>query len=151
MFTGTFGVSVCLELSHDLNSEVVDWQMAIPTLSVDRLRRRRHARTQLGPLDVVDLLSVVPEEEEYGISFHYVVQRPNVRLELTLWPMDGDVAMSIYCATQTQPVIRLDLYGCPSARMVKDKRGQFIEFAAANPFFRCFDSQSPAIRVSLAS
>jgi hypothetical protein len=38
------------------------------------------------PLEFLELLGVLPEEEEYGVSYHYVLARNDSRLELTLGP-----------------------------------------------------------------
>jgi len=96
-------------------------------------------------LEFLEVLGVVPKEEEDGVSFHYVVVRTPLRLELTVWPMDSDVAISLYCAPQVEPVFNLNLVDCPGARVVNDKRGKFIEFAAAsNMFARRYDRSSPA-------
>lgn len=59
-----------------------------------------------------DLLGVAPDVEEYGVSFHYVVHRQELRLELRVWPMSGDVTVAVYCSTQLQPVINLSLLDC---------------------------------------
>ena len=87
------------------------------------------------PLDFLEALGVIPLEGEYGASFHYVVIRSPVRLELTVWPLNADVAVSLYCAPQVAPVLRLNLLDCPGARLVDDKRGKFIEFAGATNMF----------------
>lgn len=97
------------------------------------------------PLDFLDALGVIPEEEEYGASFHYVVVRAPIRLELTVWPLNADVAVSLYCLPQVEPVLNLTLLDCPGARLVNDKRGKFIEFAAgANMFAGRYDFTAPA-------
>lgn len=96
------------------------------------------------PVDFLDLLGVAPDVEEYGVSFHYVVHRQELRLELRVCPMSGDVTVVVYCSTQLQPVINLSLLDCPGARVVDDKRGRFIEFAAANLFTGRFDNTVPA-------
>lgn len=54
--------------------------------------------------------------------------------------MSGDVTVGVYCSTQLEPVINLSLLDCPGARVVDDKRGRFIEFAAANLFAGRFDN-----------
>jgi hypothetical protein len=54
--------------------------------------------------------------------------------------MSGDVTVGVYCSTQLEPVINLSLLDCPGARVVDDKRGRSIEFAAANLFAGCFDN-----------
>ena len=92
------------------------------------------------PVDFLDLLGVAPDVEEYGVSFHYVVHRQELRLEVRVWPMSGDVTVVVYCSTQLQPVINLSLLDCPGARVVDDKRGRFIEFAGANLFTSRFDN-----------
>lgn len=92
------------------------------------------------PVDFLDLLGVAPDVEEYGVSFHYVVHRQDLRLELGVWPMSGDVTVAVYCSAQLQPVINLSLLDCPGARVVDDKRGRFIEFAGATLFTGRFDN-----------
>jgi len=96
------------------------------------------------PLDFLELLGVIPEEEEYGTSYHYVLACSGLRLELTVWPLNADVALSLYASEQVTPIVNLRLLDCPGARVVQDKRGKFIEFAAANMFSGRYDYTAPA-------
>jgi hypothetical protein len=96
------------------------------------------------PVEFLEALGVVPEEEEHGTSYHYVVRRSDLRLELTVWPMSADVALSLFAASQPEPIASLRLLNCPGARVVSDKRGKFIEFVGANLFVGRYDRIAPA-------
>lgn len=96
------------------------------------------------PLEFMETLGVAPDEEEDGTSYHYVVMRADLRLELTVWPMSADVALSICSASQAEPLVKFNLLNCPGARIVSDKRSKFIEFAGANLFVGRYDPTAPA-------
>ncbi|MFG6489877.1 hypothetical protein ACG04R_24590 [Roseateles sp. BYS78W] len=96
------------------------------------------------PLEFLEALGVVPEEEEYGISYRYVVTRPGLRLELSIWPMDPDVRVRIYSEAQVEPIAKFDLLNCPGARVVRDKRGLGIEFAGGTMFGGRYDHTGAA-------
>lgn len=95
------------------------------------------------PLDFLDILGVAPVEADFGISYSYVVDQLPLTLSLKIWPLDGDVEVAIRCAGMRDPVIHLNLLSCPGARVIGDKRGKYIEFAAANLFSgRFHDAQA---------
>lgn len=94
------------------------------------------------PLDFLDVLGVAPEVADYETSHKYVISQPPVRLEITLWQYDGDVQLHLFVAPFEHPVVRYAMLGCPGARVVNDKRGQFLEFAAANTFTGRYDGYS---------
>ncbi len=94
------------------------------------------------PLDLLNILGVLPEVDEYETSHHYVVSQSPVRLEITLWQYDGDVRVSLFVAPFEHEVLKYSLMGCPGIRAVDDKRGQFLEFAAANAFTGRYDGYS---------
>ena len=96
------------------------------------------------PLEFLELLGVAPKEEEFGTLYEYTLERGQFRLELKVWPLDSDIELKFYCAGQSEPVLNLNLLGCPGARVVDDKRGRFIEFAGANMFVGRFDRTAPA-------
>ena len=100
---------------------------------------------QWDSLDFLELLGSAPKvDDEYGICSEYVVQRGDLRLMISIWPLDCEVQISVYMACQEEPLIHLRLLGTPGARVVNDKRGKFIEFAAANLFSGRFDFTVPA-------
>jgi hypothetical protein len=96
------------------------------------------------PLDFLDALGVVPIGEEYGISYGYSVDRKPLSLMLMIWPMAGDVELTISCEGVAEPVVRLNLLESPGARVVTAKDGKFIEFVAANLFTSRYDITRPA-------
>lgn len=91
------------------------------------------------PLDFLEALEVVPVEEEYGISYRYLVSRGPISLKLTIWPFDGDVELLLSCDEMAEPLVRLNLLECPGARVVRDRPGTFIEFSAAKSFGGRYD------------
>jgi hypothetical protein len=92
------------------------------------------------PLDFLEALEVVPAEEEYGISYRYLLTRAPISLDLTIWPLTGDVELLLACEGVKEPLVRLNLLESPGARVVKGKQGTFIEFAAAKLFEGRYDS-----------
>jgi hypothetical protein len=94
------------------------------------------------PVDFLDVLEVVPLEEEFGTSYLYKLKRNAMTIELHVYPLAGDVLLRIPHDLQAEPLINLRLLGCPAARVVQDKRGEFIEFAAANAFMGRFDERA---------
>lgn len=94
------------------------------------------------PLDFLSVLGVAPEVADYETSHKYVVSQPPVRLEITLWQYDGDVRLQLFVAPFEHEVLRYSMRECPGVRVVNDKRGQFLEFAAANTFTGRYDGYS---------
>lgn len=95
------------------------------------------------PLDFLDVLGVGPVEEDSAISYRYTLDQGPLHLTLTIWPMQGDVDLALRCHGVSEPVIHLNLLDCPGARIVDDKRGKHIEFAAANLFAGRYDNSRP--------
>ncbi len=96
------------------------------------------------PVDVLDILEVVPIEGEYGTSYVYQVDRHGIRLEFAVYPLEGDISVKIYCDQQSEPVINLQLLECQALRVVQDKRGQYIELAGPKAFSGRYDESSAA-------
>lgn len=94
------------------------------------------------PSEFLEALGVAPEVEQYETSHKYVVSQPPVTLEITLWQYDGDVQLHLFVSPLEEPVVRYSMLECPGARVVSDKRGQFIEFAASNTFTGRYDGYS---------
>jgi len=83
------------------------------------------------PLDFLEALEVAPVEEEYGVSYRYLLSRGPIRLDLAIWPMSGDVLLFLFCEGAAEPLVHLNLLESPGARVVRDHRGTSIEFSAA--------------------
>lgn len=91
------------------------------------------------PLDFLEAIEVVPIEEEDGISYRYLLSRDSISLDLMIWPLSGDIALSMVCEGVPDPIVFLNLSESPGARVVRDKRGTFIEFAAGKLFEGRYD------------
>lgn len=94
------------------------------------------------PVDLLTILGVAPVLGEYETFHRYVVEQGPIRLQLTVWQYDSDVEVLISAAPLPEPVVRYSLLGCPGIRAVNDKRGAFLEFAAANTFTGRYDGYS---------
>ena len=94
------------------------------------------------PLELIDTLGVSPDIEEYETSHLYIVSQPPIRLELMLWQYDGDVKIKLFVEPFESEVLDYTMTACPGVRAVNDKRGQFLEFAAANTFTGHYDGYS---------
>lgn len=94
------------------------------------------------PFELFNVLGVIPVEEESGISHRYTVEQGPVRLQLTIWQFNADVEVKLWAAPLPNPVICYSMLDCPGIRVVDDKRGRFIEFAATDTFTGRYDGDS---------
>ncbi|WP_277758100.1 hypothetical protein [Pseudomonas sp. A34-9] len=94
------------------------------------------------PFDLVAALGVIPVHDEYGTSHQYLVEQGSVSLELTIWQYDSDVEIQVREKSLPNPILKYTMLGCPGIRVVDDKRGKFVEFAASNTFTGRYDGYS---------
>ena len=74
------------------------------------------------PIDLLSMLGVLPTVEEDAVSHHNTLVRHPLRLELTLWQYDSDVALQLFVVALPEPVLHYTLQGCPGIRLIDDKR-----------------------------
>jgi hypothetical protein len=94
--------------------------------------------------DFIECLGVLPEVDEDEDGHAFKVERDGMRLELTVFRYAGDVYLSLYREGVETPVFFMRLIWCEGARYVRDKGGDFIEFAPAKSFGSRYDGRSPA-------
>ena len=94
------------------------------------------------PFDLISVLGVFPSLDEFETSHCYVIEQGTVRLKLTIWQYDSDVEIQVSEASLPNPIIKYTMLGCPGIRVVDDKRGKFLEFAASNTFTGRYDGYS---------
>ena len=70
------------------------------------------------PVDFLDALEAIPTEGEYGTYFIYELERQELRLKLSVHPLEGDVSIQFFLGQQAQPVMIFSLLSCPSARVI---------------------------------
>lgn len=92
--------------------------------------------------EFVECLGVVPEVDEYD-THTFKVERDGLRLELNVSQYDGDVFLHIFREGVETPVFMMRLIDCAGARYVREKRGDFLEFAPAKSFGGRYDGRSP--------
>jgi len=93
--------------------------------------------------EFVECLGVLPEVSEHDVSHTFRVERDGLRLELNVSQYDGDVFLHIFREGIETPVFALRLIDCAGARYVKEKHGDFLEFAPAKSFGSRYDGRSP--------
>jgi hypothetical protein len=94
------------------------------------------------PVDLLGLLGVLPVVEEYETSHQYLIEQGPIKLQLTIWQYDSEIEVKILVSPLPNPIIKYTMLGCPGIRVVDDKRGRFLEFAAANTFTGRYDGYS---------
>ena len=102
--------------------------------------------------DLIECLETVPEHEEDGVWHTYRVDKDGLSLMLTIYQFDSDVYIDLYREGIERPIFAVRIVDCPGVRYVKDKRGEFIEFAASKCFGTKYDGESPipyGVRVSV--
>jgi hypothetical protein len=92
--------------------------------------------------DFLGYLEVEPSIGEYEEEYRYVVSQLPLRLELSVFHYAGDIYISLFCTPHERAIVDVVIRRCPGARVVSDKRGNFIEFAAANCFMSRYDGES---------
>ncbi len=110
--------------------------------------------------DFATCLEVLPTIDEYGTEFHYIVEKNGLKLELSVYPLCGDIYVTVYRLGVDRPVIDFHMLNCSATRYVDDERGEFLEFAPAQVFGNRFQkdfvipvglqlSVKPSISISL--
>lgn len=94
------------------------------------------------PVDLLDVLGVAPVVGEHGTSHQYVLEQGPVRLQITVWQYDSDIEILLSAPPLLKPVVKYSMLDCPGIRAIRDKRGTFLEFAAANTFTGRYDGYS---------
>ena len=104
---------------------------------------REYVVTQFGwdQTDILEYLEVVPEIDEYGVEYRYVVEQPPLRLVLFVL-LSSTVYITISCDGVDVSIIDVEIRDCSGARVVNNERGNYIEFAAGNLFSKKYDGAS---------
>ena len=94
--------------------------------------------------DFLEYLEVEPTlEDEYDYCYSYVKKcTQSLRLELTIYPYSGDIYISLFHESLEWSIFDIVMRDCPGARVVNDKRGNYIEFAESNCFTNRYDGES---------
>ena len=94
------------------------------------------------PIDVLSVLNVLPVIGEDETSHQYLIEQGPIKLQVSIWQYDSDVEVLLWVAPFPEPVVKYSMLECPGVRIVNDKRGTFLEFAAANTFTGRYDGYS---------
>ena len=102
--------------------------------------------------DFAACLEVLPETDEYGISYTYCVDRDGLRLTVTVFPYDSDIYLDLFREGVANALFEMKLTDCSGTRYVSDSRGEYLEFAPSKVFGSRYDRTSPipyGIRLSV--
>jgi hypothetical protein len=92
--------------------------------------------------DVLTCLETIPEIEPDGICYHYKVDKGGSKLDLTIYPYDGDVYFELSHNHAEQPLFSMKLLECSGVRYVKKWPNEYLEFAPAKCFGNRYDGES---------
>ncbi len=95
------------------------------------------------PLEFVDFLGTLPVEGEDGISHIYEVKKHGLRLSIHVYQYDGDVYIQLHRDGVEHAILDFRIQDSDAARRVKDKRGDYFEFAAGRLFGGRYDGDAP--------
>ncbi|MCL9782110.1 Ypar14, super integron cassette [Vibrio sp. S4M6] len=93
-------------------------------------------------IDVLSVLEVIPEVEEYSTYHLYVVEKDGLRLSVTIHQYDGDIKFELINLLNGQQIFLMRLIGCECLRRRKDDTGEYLEFASS----KCFGSRYDEVR-----
>lgn len=82
---------------------------------------------------------MIPDHDEYETSHQYLIEQGSISLKLTIWQYDSDVEIQVWERSLPNPIIKYTMLGCPGIRVIDDKRGKCVEFAASNTFTGRYD------------
>ncbi|MCE8044223.1 hypothetical protein HOP60_18905 [Halomonas daqingensis] len=92
----------------------------------------------------VEILGVIPVvTDEFGTDYSFKVTRPSVTLTIGINEDVGDCSVLLHCSSNDSPIFRAVYLHSPGARVVRDKRGYFIEIGAPGSFSGSYDSLQP--------
>jgi hypothetical protein len=84
--------------------------------------------------DFLNCLEVLPTIDEFETGYHYSVSKDGLRLQLSVFQFDSDIAITVYRAGVARPVIAFTIKDCSGTRYVNDSRGEYLEFAPSQVF-----------------
>ena len=93
--------------------------------------------------DVMEVLEVLPEVEDYRVWHRYVVCKEGLELDVTIHQYDGDIQFQMRAEGLERPVFSLRMIDCPGIARKSDKTGEYLEFAATRCFGSRYDGEEP--------
>lgn len=92
--------------------------------------------------EILACLEAEPQVEPDGVSYQYTVRKDGMRMELLVYPFDGDVYLDLYRDGVEQPVFAMNILECPGIRAVRDASGEHLEIADAGTIEGRYDGES---------
>jgi hypothetical protein len=95
------------------------------------------------PIDVLSLFDTMPVKDQDGLFHQYALEQTPLRIQLTIWQYDADIEILLWTAHLPAPISRYVIRNSPGMRVVSEKAGRFIEFAAPHCIEGTYDGHSP--------
>lgn len=93
-------------------------------------------------IEFIELLGVMPKfSDEHGADYTFVVEQLPLTLAFGLNEDTGDCSVLLLCGENE--IFRAIYVDSPGARVVRDKRGHFMEVGAPGSFSGPYDSHQP--------
>ena len=88
------------------------------------------------------------------------MEKDGLRLDLKVWQYDGDIFIELFREGIDISIFQMRMLDCPGARYVKNRKDDYLEFAATKSFGSRYDGESvipfgvrltvnPCIRIEL--
>jgi len=94
------------------------------------------------PTDVLEFFGTDPQIDEYETGYHYSIDKNGLHLEFSVFPLAGDVAVTINRQGGAIPVVDLKVLGSQMLKRVNDKSGNFLEITPGIVFGGRFDTET---------
>ena len=86
------------------------------------------------PTDFLECFETIPDTGDYEESFHYIVEKHGLRLEVSVYPFAKDIYITLFREGIDDPLIDFKMYKCSGVQYINDKRGSFLEFAPSQVY-----------------
>lgn len=85
-------------------------------------------------LDFLTVLEVEPIITDQGYSYLYIVEKDGLRLEVCVFPFEGDISILLFREGIEAPIVRLPLAECRTAKRILEKSDEFLEIYGVHSF-----------------
>lgn len=78
--------------------------------------------------EVIECFGVLPTVDEYKVDYHFKKEIEGLTLELSIWPLESLIALSLFRGGCEQPMFSMWFVVRDRLRYVNDKRGSYLLF-----------------------
>lgn len=81
--------------------------------------------------EFIQVLSVLPTTDEYGVQYVFDTSKDGVRLILAVWPYESVVGISLHSASAPEPIADFVAFVRGPARLQETRESEWIELRDA--------------------